>query len=88
MRYENGAIKVPTAPGLGSSSIATARAVPPTSIRRRRLSYDRDPSRPGWFSVVPTPDGRIPTTIAPSITEAAPGTYSQPHRNGTHPAET
>lgn len=54
MRYENGAIKVPTAPGLG------------VELDRNKLgqyadlhktlggySYDRDPSRPGWFSVVP-----------------------------------
>lgn len=54
MRYENGAIKVPTAPGLG------------VEIDRDKLGkyadlyktlggypYDRDPSREGWFSVVP-----------------------------------
>lgn len=54
MRYENGAIKVPDAPGLG------------VELDRDKLGkyaelykslggypYDRDPSRPGWFSVVP-----------------------------------
>jgi glucarate dehydratase len=54
MRYENGAIRVPTAPGLG------------VELDRDKLGqyadlykslggypYDRDPSRPGWFSVVP-----------------------------------
>lgn len=54
MRYENGTIKVPTAPGLG------------VELDRDKLGqyadlhktlggypYDRDPSRPGWFSVVP-----------------------------------
>lgn len=54
MRYQNGTIEVPTAPGLG------------VEIDRDKLGqyadlhktlggypYDRDPSRPGWFSVVP-----------------------------------
>lgn len=66
MRYENGAIKVPSAPGLG------------VEIDRDKLGkyadlyktlggypYDRDPSREGWFSVVPNTrwadpnDGRV-----------------------------
>lgn len=66
MRYENGAIKVPNAPGLG------------VELDRDKLGryselykslggypYDRDPSRPGWFSVVPNTrwadpkDGRV-----------------------------
>ncbi|WP_164817781.1 enolase C-terminal domain-like protein [Sinorhizobium meliloti] len=54
MRYQNGTIEVPTAPGLG------------VELDRDKLGqyadlhktlggypYDRDPSRPGWFSVVP-----------------------------------
>lgn len=54
MQYVNGAIAVPTKPGLG------------VEIDRDKLGkyaelyksiggypYDRDPSRPGWFSVVP-----------------------------------
>ena len=54
MRYENGAIKVPSAPGLG------------VEIDRDKLGkyadlykslggypYDRDPARPGWFATVP-----------------------------------
>lgn len=66
MRYENGAIKVPNAAGLG------------VELDRDKLGkyaelykslggypYDRDPSRPGWFSVVPNTrwadpeDGRV-----------------------------
>lgn len=54
MQYVNGAIAVPTKPGLG------------VELDREKLGkyaelykslggypYDRDPSRPGWFSVVP-----------------------------------
>lgn len=54
MRYENGAIAVPNKPGLG------------VELDRNKLGkyaelykmlggypYDRDPSRPGWFSLVP-----------------------------------
>ena len=54
MQYRDGAIAVPTAPGLG------------VELDRDKLGkyadlyktlggypYDRDPSRPGWFSVVP-----------------------------------
>jgi glucarate dehydratase len=66
MRYENGAIRVPTGAGLG------------VELDRDKLGryaelykslggypYDRDPSRPGWFSVVPNTrwadpeDGRV-----------------------------
>lgn len=66
LRYQNGAIKVPDAPGLG------------VELDRDKLGkyaelykslggypYDRDPSRPGWFSVVPNTrwadpeDGRV-----------------------------
>ncbi|WP_315927672.1 enolase C-terminal domain-like protein [Mesorhizobium sp. SP-1A] len=62
MRYVNGAIQVPTKPGLG------------VELDRDKLGkyaelykslggypYDRDPSRPGWFSVVPNTRWADPT---------------------------
>lgn len=65
MRYENGAIKVPDGPGLG------------VRLDREKLAqyhelykelggypYDRDPSRPGWFALVPNRDFADPTVAA------------------------
>ncbi len=54
MRYENGAIKVPTAPGLGVEQ--DRDKLGQYADLHKTLGgypYDRDPSRPGWFSVVP-----------------------------------
>lgn len=66
MRYENGAIKVPRGPGLG---VALDRdKLGKYAELHKSLGgypYDRDPSRPGWFSVVPNTrwadpaDGRV-----------------------------
>src|SRR6266704_496271 len=54
MRYENGAIAVPSGPGLGVK-------LDRERLRRYRelyqelggYTYDRDPGRPGWFPLVP-----------------------------------
>lgn len=61
MRYEGGAIAVPTAPGLG------------VTLDRDKLGqyadlykslggypYDRDPARPGWFPLLPNTDWADP----------------------------
>jgi glucarate dehydratase len=62
MRYENGAIRVPDAPGLGVS-------LDRDKMRRyhelyRELGgypYDRDPGRPGWYAHVPNSDWADPS---------------------------
>lgn len=54
LKYENGAIRVPNGPGLGIE-------VSPDKIRQYAelyrefggYPYDRDPSRPGWFPLIP-----------------------------------
>jgi len=59
--YENGAIAVPEAPGLGVS-------LDPDRVDRyaeayRRLggyAYDRDPARPGWYALTPNEDWADP----------------------------
>ena len=69
LRYENGAIRVPDAPGLG------------VSLDREKLreyhdrfnalggyAYDRDPSRPGWFAHVPNRQWADPdASVAPDV---------------------
>lgn len=54
MRYENGAIAVPTGPGLGVK--LNREKVREYNELYRRLGgypYDRDPGRPGWTPLVP-----------------------------------
>jgi len=54
MRYEHGAIRVPTAPGLGVKLDRDKLAE--YSELYRRLGgypYDQDPARPGWTPIVP-----------------------------------
>ena len=69
MRYENGAIRVPDAPGLG------------VTLDRERLRryhelyrewggypYDRDPGRPGWFAHVPNSNWADPSvSLRPAL---------------------
>jgi glucarate dehydratase len=70
MPYRNGAIKVPDAPGLG------------VELDREKLKqyseyyqefggypYDRDPGRPGWFSLVPNTRWADPSLPADATVE-------------------
>ena len=54
MTYEDGAIAVPTGPGLG---IEVDRGKLAEFAERYRAEggyqYDRDPARPGWFAMMP-----------------------------------
>jgi glucarate dehydratase len=67
MRYENGAIRVPDAPGLGVKLDRDKLAQYRELYRRLgNYPYDRDPGRPGWTPLVPNDrwadpdDGRAP----------------------------
>lgn len=54
LAYSDGAIEVPTGPGLGVSLDAERMAA--GVERYRRLGgypYDRDPGRPGWYPLIP-----------------------------------
>lgn len=54
MRYENGAILVPDAPGLGVTlDREKVREYAELYQELGGYPYDRDPGRPGWFSLVP-----------------------------------
>jgi len=54
MRYENGAIRVPDAPGLGVT-LDRAKLAQYHELFRELggYPYDRDPGRPGWYPVIP-----------------------------------
>jgi glucarate dehydratase len=54
MPYENGAIKVPTGPGLGVE-LDRDKLLQYAEYYKEHggYAYDRDPGRPGWFSLVP-----------------------------------
>ena len=54
MRYENGCIKVPDAPGLGVSlNREKLRQYHELYLELGGYTYDRDPGRPDWFALVP-----------------------------------
>lgn len=54
MKYENGSIAVPESPGLGIEVDRDKIAQYAEWFRERGgYMYDRDPSRPGWFALVP-----------------------------------
>lgn len=54
MRYENGAIAVPTAPGLGVKlDREKVREYRELYRRLGNYAYDQDPGRPGWTPVIP-----------------------------------
>jgi glucarate dehydratase len=68
MRYENGAIAVPSTPGLG------------VELDRDKLgtyadlyksvggyNYDRDPGRPDWFPLLPNTNWADPTDARPVV---------------------
>jgi glucarate dehydratase len=54
LKYENGAIRVPTGPGLGVR-LDRDKVEMYAALYHRLGSYpyDRDPARPGWFATVP-----------------------------------
>ena len=54
MRYENGAIRVPSAPGLGVE-LDREKLGRYAELYKSRggYPYDRDPARPGWFPLLP-----------------------------------
>ena len=69
MRYENGAIRVPDAPGLGVSlDREKVREYHELFNARGGYAYDRDPSRPGWFAHVPNRQWADPDAfVAPDM---------------------
>lgn len=60
--YRNGRIAVPTGPGLGVS-LDRDRLARYAELYKELggYAYDRDPARPGWFSMVPNTDWADPT---------------------------
>lgn len=62
MRYRDGCIDVPTAPGLGvkldADKVAEYHAL---YLELGAYPYDRDPGRPGWYPLVPNSDWADPT---------------------------
>ena len=69
MRYVNGRIAVPTAPGLGVT-------LDPEKVARYHelykelggYAYDRDPGRPGWYPLVPNSDWADPgVSMTPAL---------------------
>ncbi len=67
--YEDGAIAVPTGPGLGVEVDRDKLAQYAELFRREGgYAYDRDPGRPGWFSVIPEQNYADPAVKqAPSV---------------------
>ena len=63
--YRDGAIEVPSGPGLGVSLDPDALAAGVERYHRLgNYPYDRDPGRPGWFPLVPTTNWADPTRPA------------------------
>jgi len=69
MRYVNGRIAVPTAPGLGVT--LDAEKVARYHELYKELggyAYDRDPGRPGWYPLVPNADWADPgVSMTPAL---------------------
>jgi len=69
MRYVNGRIAVPTAPGLGVA--LDAEKVARYHELYKELggyAYDRDPGRPGWYPLVPNADWADPgVSMTPAL---------------------
>ena len=65
MRYRNGRIKVPDTPGLGVTLDADKVAEYHELYRKLgSYAYDRDPSRPEWYPLVPNTRWADPTVAA------------------------
>lgn len=63
MTYRNGAIAVPTGPGLGIELDRDRLAAYAENFRQLGgYPYDRDPARPGWFALVPNTRWADPRT--------------------------
>jgi glucarate dehydratase len=69
MRYENGAIRVPDAPGLGITLDRDKLARYHELYRELGgYPYDRDPGRPGWYAHVPNHDWADPdVSLRPAL---------------------
>lgn len=73
MPYRDGAIAVPTGPGLGVQLDADRMAAGVEHYRRAGpYPYDRDPGRPGWFPLVPNVQWADPTVSLRPDVEPAP----------------
>lgn len=67
MRYENGSIAVPEAPGLGVELDRDKLATYAELYRSLGgYAYDRDPGRPGWYPLLPN------TSFADHLNDAVP----------------
>ncbi len=66
--YQGGAIAVPDAPGLGVT-LDHERVARYGELYRRTggYAYDRDPSRPGWYPLVPNGDWADPAVPSPKL---------------------
>jgi len=66
MKYENGSISVPTAPGLGVKLDRDRLGAYHDLYRRLgNYPYDQDPARPGWSPTVPNERWADPTDARP-----------------------
>jgi len=66
MKYENGSIAVPTAPGLGVKLDRDRLGAYQDLYRRLgNYPYDQDPARPGWSPTVPNERWADPTDARP-----------------------
>ncbi|MDQ6621514.1 MAG: mandelate racemase [Pseudomonadota bacterium] len=63
MKYRDGCIAVPDAPGLGVALDADKLAQYHELYRQQGgYAYDRDPGRPGWYPLIPNHDWADPAT--------------------------
>jgi glucarate dehydratase len=72
MRYVDGAIAVPTGPGLGVT-LDRERVAKYAEFYRQTgpYSYDRDPGRPGWFPILPNDRWADPAAPQPATMVAS-----------------
>ena len=77
-RYEDGAIAVPTGPGLGIE-VDREKLAEYAALYRSEggYAYDRDPARPGWFAMMPE------TRFADPRVKAAPAVFADPGNQKT-----
>lgn len=69
MRYENGAIAVPSGPGLGVTlDREKVRQYSELYQELKGYAYDRDPGRPDWYALVPNERWADPTvSLTPGL---------------------